>query len=58
MKTLDLKQMENIQAGGLYRNCLLAGANTLLGLVAAPWGGIWYAIGAISTAAALGCFDY
>ncbi len=58
MKTLNLNEMELVEGGGLLRNCLLAGANTLLGIGTIPWGGAWYAIGAISTAAALGCFDY
>ncbi len=58
MKTLNLNEMENIEGGGLLRNCFLAGANTILGLVTIPWGGAWLALASISTAAGLGCFDY
>jgi len=58
MKTLNLQEMEIVEGGGELRNCLLAGTNVLIGLVTIPWGGAWYAIAAISTAAGLGCFDY
>jgi len=56
MKTLELKQMENVQGGSQNRDCLIDGAITLIGAGTFIFGGWALMVGAIGHAAGIGCF--
>ena len=54
MKELDLQEMENIQATGLGRDCMIAGFITFTSVLGGSWLG---AVASVGYAAGIGCFD-